>query len=102
MRLGSLMSEDGIPLLHRGLAYWLWAPHQGHTYVLTGVGWGIVVGARESRGHQDADFRRRPLAFGKTETKVPSSTSVHGWTPVELEKWAQTLPGIPMEIDQRC
>ncbi len=37
--------------------------------VLTGGGWGIGVGARESRGHQDEDGWRRPLAFAKTGPK---------------------------------
>ena len=36
------------------------------------IRWGIVVGARESRVRQDEDCRRRPLACGKTGTKVPS------------------------------
>jgi hypothetical protein len=37
---------------------------------LWGVGWGRVVGARESRAHQDEDGRRRPLASEKTGPKV--------------------------------
>ena len=39
---------------------------------LTGVGWGIVVGAQESWARQDEDGWRRPLAFGKMGPKVPS------------------------------
>src|SRR4030095_8565933 len=34
---------------------------------------GRVVGARESRAHQDKDCRRRPPAFGKTGTQVLSA-----------------------------
>jgi hypothetical protein len=37
------------------------------------VGRGLGVGARESRGHQDEDGRRRPLACGKTGPPVPSA-----------------------------
>jgi len=35
-----------------------------------GVGRDIIVGARESRVHQDVDGWRRSLACGKTGTKV--------------------------------
>src|SRR5215467_5660978 len=35
-------------------------------------GWGVGVGARESRVHQEEDGRRRPRACEKRETKVPS------------------------------
>ena len=49
--------------------------------VLTGVGWGIVVGAQESWAHQDEDCRRRPLAFEKRETKIPSERA--SWTQVD-------------------
>jgi hypothetical protein len=38
------------------------------------VGWGIVVGARESRAHQDEDGWRRPLAGEKRETKGTQCT----------------------------
>jgi hypothetical protein len=41
---------------------------------LTGVGWGIGVGAQESWAHQDEDGRRRPRACGKRGTQVPSDT----------------------------
>ena len=37
------------------------------------VGWGLRVGARESRVHQDEDGRRRPLACEQRGTKGPSA-----------------------------
>ncbi len=37
------------------------------------VGWGRGVGVRESRAHQDEDGWRRPLAWEKRATKVPSA-----------------------------
>src|SRR6266849_3936382 len=58
------------------------------------VGWGIVVGARESRVHGDADPWRRPLACGKTGAKVPSErASCPRCIPCRLEKCEGTLHG---------
>ena len=60
-----------------------------------GGGWGVVVGARESRAHGDEHPRRRPLAFGKTGTKVLSERAsctrgkfLYLWM---LRKWEGTL-----------
>src|SRR5712691_5630227 len=58
------------------------------------VGWGRVVGARESRVHGDADPWRRPLACGKTGAKVPSErASCPRCIPCRLEKCEGTLHG---------
>jgi hypothetical protein len=58
-------------------------------------GWGVVVCGRESRLHGDAYPRQRPLAFGKTGTKVLSERasctrgkSLYLW---RLRKWEGTL-----------
>jgi hypothetical protein len=44
-----------------------------------------------------------PSPLERWEQRYPANAqAVHGWTPVELEQWEQTLHGLPMEIDQRC
>src|SRR5437867_2001374 len=87
-------------------------------------GWGVGVGGRESRLHQDEDGWRRPLAFGSTEYKEESANKVPServscprevflvyagamesntaevlWMP---PKWTQMLHGSSMESDQGC
>jgi len=66
------------------------------------VGRGIVVGARESRAHQDEDWRRRPLACGKTGPKVPSERAsclrVNACGAGEMGRNASWLT----ERDRRC
>jgi hypothetical protein len=60
------------------------------------VSGGLVVGAQESRAHQEEDRRRRPLAFGKTGTKGTSvASAAPGDCPVERAPWEPTLHGSP-------
>jgi hypothetical protein len=71
--------------------------------VLTGVGWGIAVGAQESWAHQDEDCRRRPLAFGKMGTKVPSArASCPRGMYCGAGEMGTDASWMSMENDQRC
>ena len=42
-----------------------------------------------------------PLRRGQHRSPVHAH-AVHGWTPVDLEHWAPTLHGTPMENTHRC
>ena len=69
---------------------------------------GESEGAEESARGKAPYTRRRtdgagpsPLRRGKHRSPV-HAPAVHGWTSVELEQWAPTLHGHPMETKQRC
>jgi len=72
---------------------------------LASDGWGVVVGARESRAHQDEDWRRRPLACGKTGAKVPSERAscpqVDSYGAGEMRRNALWC-SLTTEKDRRC
>jgi hypothetical protein len=68
---------------------------------------GESEGAEESARGNATDPRRRtdgagpePVSRGKPRSPVHAQ-AVHGWTAVELEQWAPTLHGHPMETKHR-
>ncbi len=68
-----------------------------------GDGASIVVCGRESRLHGDADPRRRPLAFEKRETKVPSERASCTWVDTRgTGEMGTDAPWNSMENDHRC
>src|SRR5256884_1467781 len=67
------------------------------------VGWGIVVGAWESHAHEDKHSGRRPLACGKTGTKVPSErASCPRGMHCGAGEMGTDASWMSMENDQRC